>query len=119
MKIPTTNQTHTIQREGKMPLVVRVAKRSEMGRIHQAARLCVTESGDGEIAISSGDALLFQEMVVRFGVVEWDTDIGPFTHPVLGDIAPVSVYDDMTDDQVAAVAAIVQGGQLTEEQLGN
>ncbi|MEO1277599.1 MAG: hypothetical protein AAFV77_01400 [Planctomycetota bacterium] len=115
----TQNNTQTIEREGKKPLIVRVAKRSQMGRIHQACQICLTDSGDGQLAVRSGDALMFQEMVVRFGIVEWDSDLMPVNHPILGDIAPVSAYDELTDDEVVEVAQIVQGGTLTEDQRGN
>lgn len=117
-RIPTANTTITIARDGKPPLVVRTAKRSEMNRIHQAQPIGVTEQG-GNVSTNVGDALMFQELVVRWGIVDWGGDRNSSAHPKLGDIAPIEVYDDLTDDEIRQVSNIVQGLELTPEQQGN
>lgn len=117
-RIPTTNTTTSIAREGKPNLIVRTARRSELNRIHQAQPIGVSEHA-GQVTTNVGDALMFQELVVRWGIVDWGTDRNPSAHPKLGDIAPIEVYDDLTDDEIRQVSNVVQGIELTQEQLGN
>lgn len=121
-RIPTTaeTKTHTIQRtDGRPTLKIRAAKRSQMAKLHEAAPIRVGTTGGAEVTATVGDQLRFQAKVVRWGIVDWGTDANPERDPVLGDIAPESVYDDLTDDEVAEIAEFVQTGTLSESQAGN
>ncbi|UYV13746.1 MAG: hypothetical protein NCW75_05540 [Phycisphaera sp.] len=121
-RIPTTSKTkvRTIQRaDGQEPLKVRVAKRSEMAKLCEAAPIQVSAANPEDIKATMAEQLRFQEMIVRWAIVDWGADGEPENHDILGDIAPVDVYDDLTDEEVVQIADIVQGGQLTESQSGN
>jgi hypothetical protein len=120
-RIPTTAGAKllTLEREGKPALKVRPATRSQMARIHEAAPIRIAAGADDKVTATVGEQLRFQGKLVRWGIVEWGTDANPERDPVLGDIAPESVYDDLTDDEVARVAEYVQTGTLTEAQSGN